>query len=69
MGYVSKVFKNDELLNSVTEIAKVIATYDRICLSETNNKQPLPSINMRLVYKYPPNIQIKIYSDNGTLFP
>ncbi len=35
MGYVSKVFKDDELLSSVTEIAKNMATYDRTCLAET----------------------------------
>ena len=35
IGYVSKVFKDDELLDSVTEIAKNMATYDRTCLAET----------------------------------
>ncbi len=35
IGYVSKVFKDNELLSSVTEIAKNMATYDRTCLSET----------------------------------
>ncbi len=35
IGYVSKVFKEGELLSSVTEIAKTMATYDRTCLAET----------------------------------
>ncbi len=35
MGYVSKVFKDDELLSSVSEIAKTMASYDRTCLAET----------------------------------
>ncbi len=35
MGYVSKVFKEGELLSSVDEIAKNMASYDRFCLAET----------------------------------
>ncbi|RJG08362.1 enoyl-CoA hydratase/isomerase family protein [Massilia cavernae] len=35
MGYVSKVFPEGELLASVGEIARQMATYDRMCLAET----------------------------------
>jgi enoyl-CoA hydratase/carnithine racemase len=35
MGYVSKVFPEGELLSSVFEIARTMATYDRGCLKET----------------------------------
>ena len=35
MGYVSKVFPEDELLSSVAAIAKEMAGYDRGCLAET----------------------------------
>lgn len=35
MGYVSKVFPEGELLSSVMEIARTMATYDRGCLKET----------------------------------
>jgi len=35
MGYVSKVFPEGELLSSVMEIARTMATYDRACLKET----------------------------------
>lgn len=35
MGFVSKVFPEGELLESVTEIARNMATYDRECLKET----------------------------------
>ncbi len=35
MGYVSKVFSEDKLLESVSEIALTMATYDRTCLKET----------------------------------
>jgi enoyl-CoA hydratase/carnithine racemase len=35
IGYVSRVFTDGKLLDSVMEIAKNMATYDRGCLSET----------------------------------
>ena len=35
MGYVSKVFPEDRLLDEVTKIAAAMATYDRTCLKET----------------------------------
>jgi len=35
MGYVSKVFPENELLSSVAVIAKEMASYDRGCLAET----------------------------------
>ena len=35
MGYVSKVFPEGELLSSVGQIAKEMASYDRGCLAET----------------------------------
>ena len=35
MGYVSKVFPEDELLSSVETIAREMAGYDRGCLAET----------------------------------
>jgi enoyl-CoA hydratase/carnithine racemase len=35
MGYVSKVFPADRLLDEVTKIAATMATYDRTCLKET----------------------------------
>jgi len=35
MGYVSKVFPEGKLLESVTAIAREMATYDRGCLKET----------------------------------
>ncbi len=35
MGYVSKIFAEGELLNSVAEIAREMACYDRQCLIET----------------------------------
>jgi len=35
MGYVSKVFPEGSLLESVSEIARTMASYDRICLKET----------------------------------
>lgn len=35
MGYVSKVFPEGELLASVREIARTMASYDRACLAET----------------------------------
>jgi len=35
MGYVSKIFPEGEMLNSVMEIARTMATYDRTCLKET----------------------------------
>jgi len=35
MGYVSKVFPEGKLLESVLEIARNMATYDRMCLKET----------------------------------
>ncbi len=35
MGYVSKVFPDGKLLESVTEIARIMASYDRECLKET----------------------------------
>jgi len=35
MGYVSKVFPEGKLLESVSEIALTMATYDRTCLKET----------------------------------
>ena len=35
MGYVSKVFPEGKLLESVSEIARNMATYDRTCLKET----------------------------------
>ncbi len=35
MGYVSKVFPEGELLVSVCEIAREMATFDRTCLKET----------------------------------
>ena len=35
MGYVSKVFPEGQLLDSVTAIAREMATYDRMCLKET----------------------------------
>ncbi|MBN1380122.1 MAG: enoyl-CoA hydratase/isomerase family protein [Deltaproteobacteria bacterium] len=35
MGYVSQVFPEGELLSSVMEIARSMATYDRGCLKET----------------------------------
>jgi enoyl-CoA hydratase/carnithine racemase len=35
MGYVSKVFPEGKLLESVGEIAREMATYDHVCLKET----------------------------------
>jgi len=35
MGYVSRVFPEGELLSSVREIARTVASYDRACLAET----------------------------------
>lgn len=35
MGYVSRVFPEGKLLDSVGEIAREMATYDRVCLRET----------------------------------
>ncbi|HON38299.1 MAG: enoyl-CoA hydratase/isomerase family protein [Desulfomonilia bacterium] len=35
MGYVSKVFPEGKLIESVMAIAKEMATYDRMCLKET----------------------------------
>ncbi|MEW6444012.1 MAG: enoyl-CoA hydratase/isomerase family protein [bacterium] len=35
MGYVSKVFPEGKLIESVTAIAREMATYDRMCLKET----------------------------------
>jgi enoyl-CoA hydratase/carnithine racemase len=35
MGYVSKVFPEGQLLDSVMAIAREMATYDRMCLKET----------------------------------
>ncbi len=35
MGYVSKVFPEGQLLSSVADIAKEMASYDRGCLAET----------------------------------
>jgi len=35
MGYVSKVFPEGKLLESVAEIAREMATYDHGCLKET----------------------------------
>ena len=35
MGYVSKVFPEGKLIESVTAIAKEMASYDRMCLKET----------------------------------
>ena len=35
MGYVSKVFPEGQLLDSVATIAREMAGYDRMCLAET----------------------------------
>jgi enoyl-CoA hydratase/carnithine racemase len=35
MGYVTKVFPEGKLIESVMAIAKEMATYDRMCLKET----------------------------------
>lgn len=35
MGYISKVFPEGELLDSVSAIAREMAVYDRMCLQET----------------------------------